>query len=89
MAIGLLLPLGFVPLVAYAAGRQDSAMRIVPLAILQTNGHGIVQAPGPLKSLARADASNPTSARRFLVATTPGDLSQAVLRQKENSNGNN
>jgi hypothetical protein len=61
--------------------------KLESLAILRTNvdGAGIVQAVGPLKALASADASNGASARRFLVVTMPGNPSQLVLRQVETS----
>jgi YVTN family beta-propeller protein len=65
--------------------------KLDPLALLRTNvdGAGIVQAVGPLKALASADASNQTAVRRFLVVTMPGDPSQLVLRQTETSSAKN
>jgi YVTN family beta-propeller protein len=58
--------------------------KLEPLAVLKTNpdGAGIVQAIGPLKSL--ADAATPgetTRSRRFLIATVLNDRSQVVLRE--------
>jgi YVTN family beta-propeller protein len=57
--------------------------KLEPLAILKTNpdGAGIVQAIGPLKTL--APAASPTApSRRFLVVTELGNLLQVVLRQQ-------
>jgi YVTN family beta-propeller protein len=53
-----------------------------PLAVLRTNpdGAGIVQAIGPLKTLAAGDASA-ASPRRFLIVSDLKDPSQVVLRQ--------
>lgn len=58
--------------------------KLEPLAVLKTNpdGAGIVQAAGPLKSLAassRGTASTPTE--RFLIVTELKDLSRVVLHQ--------
>ena len=58
--------------------------KLEPLAVLRTNpdGAGIVQAIGPLKTLAPSDAgSTGTPSRRFLIVTDPKDASQVVLRQ--------
>jgi YVTN family beta-propeller protein len=58
--------------------------KLEPLAILRTNpdGAGIVQAIGPLKTLAPGDsAASAASSRRFLIVTDPKDASQVVLRQ--------
>jgi YVTN family beta-propeller protein len=58
--------------------------KLEPLAVLKTNsdGAGIVQAIGPLKTLADRDAA-PTSvpSRRFLIVTELKDPAQVVLRQ--------
>jgi YVTN family beta-propeller protein len=58
--------------------------KLEALAVLKTNpdGAGIVQAIGPLKTLARG-GSNPSSApaERFLVITDLNDPSKVVLRQ--------
>jgi YVTN family beta-propeller protein len=57
--------------------------RLVPLAVLKTNtdGGGIAQAIGPLKTLAAAGSSAPASPRRFVIVTELTDPSQVVLRQ--------
>ena len=57
--------------------------KLEPLAVLKTNpdGGGIVQAIGPLKTLAAGDSSAPASLRRFLIVTEMKDPSQVVLRQ--------
>jgi hypothetical protein len=60
--------------------------KLEPLAILRTNpdGAGIVQAIGPLKTLAPSDAgSTGAMSRRFLIVTDPKDASQVVLRQSQ------
>jgi hypothetical protein len=83
MTIGkrLLLSLVLIPVVALAAGHQDSHMRDRIMA------HDPNWTPfGPLKALASADASNGASARRFLVVTMPGNPSRLVLRQVGTSN---
>src|SRR5262249_27247195 len=56
--------------------------KLEPLAVLKTNpdGAGIVQAIGPLKTLAAGDSSAPTSSRRFLIVTELNDPAQVVLR---------
>jgi YVTN family beta-propeller protein len=56
--------------------------RLEPLAVLKTNpdGAGIVQAIGPLKSVASNDPNSFTP-QRFLVVTDIKDSSQVVLRQ--------
>ncbi|MBZ5573789.1 MAG: hypothetical protein LAO09_18140 [Acidobacteriia bacterium] len=53
------------------------------LAVLKTNadGAGIVQAIGPLKTLAAGASSAPASSRRFMIVTDLKDASQVVLRQ--------
>jgi hypothetical protein len=57
--------------------------RLVRLAVVKTNpdGGGIVQAIGPLKTLAAGDSSAPASSRRFVIVTELKDPSQVVLRQ--------
>jgi len=62
--------------------------QLEPLAVLKTNpdGAGIVQAIGPLKTLAAGDSA-PASSRRFLIVTAIMDASQVVLRQVPTSTG--
>jgi hypothetical protein len=57
--------------------------QLEPLALLTTNpdGAGIVQAVGPLKTLASAAESPTDHPRRFLLVTESRDSSQVVLRQ--------
>jgi hypothetical protein len=58
--------------------------KLEPLAVLKTNpdGAGIVQAIGPLKTLAGGGSgSSGAQSRRFLIVTDPEDSSQVVLRQ--------
>jgi len=57
------------------------------LAILRTNpdGAGIVQAIGPLKTLAPVDSAS-ASARRYLIITDIGDATQVVLHQVNSPN---
>ena len=57
--------------------------KLEPLAVLKTNpdGAGIVQALGPLKTLASPVASVAAASRRFLVVTELKDSSHVVLRQ--------
>jgi hypothetical protein len=72
----------------YLAESVDVPSRkLEPLAILRTNadGAGIVQAIGPLKTLAPKDAS-PTAARALIV-TDAKDSSQLVLRQAKTFQG--
>ena len=54
------------------------------LAILATNeaGAGIVQAVGPLKTLARGPAASRASTRRFLIVTDKNDVSDVVRRSQ-------
>jgi hypothetical protein len=62
--------------------------RLEPLAVLKTNpdGAGIVQAIGPLKTLASSAKTNAgTPSRRFLIITELKDPSQVVLRQSASS----
>ena len=56
--------------------------KLEPLAVLKTNpdGAGIVQAIGPLKTLANNDPNSATS-KRFLIVTDINDSSKVVLRQ--------
>ena len=64
--------------------------QLEPLAVLTTNpdGAGIVQAIGPLKTLAADPATVATvRSRRFLLVTEPKDSSQVVLRQAVASGG--
>jgi YVTN family beta-propeller protein len=62
--------------------------KLEPLAVLKTNpdGAGIVQAIGPLKTLA-GDAGGAAggASRRFLIVTEMNDVSQGVLRQASDS----
>lgn len=62
--------------------------KLEPLAVLKTNpdGAGIVQAIGPLKTLAGSAGAN-APARRFLIVTELKDSSQVVLRQAGASGG--
>ena len=57
--------------------------QLTPLAVLKTNpdGAGIVQAIGPLKTLAAGDSSAAASSLRFLIVTELNDKAQVVLRQ--------
>ena len=64
--------------------------KLESLAVLRTNpdGAGIVQAIGPLKTLAGgAGATAGPPSRRFLIVTDPKDPSQVVLRQVGTSSG--
>ncbi len=64
--------------------------KLEPLAVLKTNpdGAGIVQAIGPLKTLAGSGAAGTTPpSRRFLIVTELKDPSQVVLRQSGASSG--
>lgn len=64
--------------------------KLEPLAVLKTNpdGAGIVQAIGPLKTLASsAGASAGAPSRRFLIVTELSDPSKVVLRQAAASSG--
>ena len=58
-----------------------------PVAVLKTNpdGAGIVQAIGPLKTLATPDGAAADVRRRFLVVSELDDASRVVLRQASNS----
>lgn len=61
---------------------QEPFGKLEPLAVLKTNpdGAGIVQAIGPLKTLA-GDDSNSSASKRFLVVADINDSSQVVLKQ--------
>jgi YVTN family beta-propeller protein len=62
--------------------------KLEALAVLKTNpdGAGIVQAIGPLKTLAHKDSdTSGASSRKFLVVTDLNDPSQVVLRQTDAS----
>jgi YVTN family beta-propeller protein len=61
---------------------QEPFGKLEPLAVLKTNpdGAGIVQAVGPLKTLAPNDP-NLSASKRFLIATDLNDSTQVVLRQ--------
>ena len=57
--------------------------KLEPLAVLKTNpdGAGIVQATGPLKSLAASSGTAGTPTERFLIVTELKDPSRIVLHQ--------
>jgi hypothetical protein len=63
--------------------------KLEPLAVLKTNpdGAGIVQAIGPLKTLAAGGTATGIPWRRFLLVTDAKDPSQVVLRQTAASSG--
>jgi YVTN family beta-propeller protein len=64
--------------------------KLESLAVLKTNpdGAGIVQAIGPLKTLARnITPAGGAASRRFLIVTDPKDPSQVILRQTDASSG--
>jgi len=64
--------------------------KLEPLAVLKTNpdGAGIVQAIGPLKSLAGgAGAAASVPSHRFLIVSELNDPSQVVLQQANASSG--
>jgi YVTN family beta-propeller protein len=74
----------------YLAGSGHAPFgKLEPLAVLKTNpdGAGIVQAIGPLKTLAAGDSSASASTARFLIITDLKDPSQVVLRQAIASSG--
>jgi hypothetical protein len=77
----------------YLAGSGDAPGKLEPLAVLATNpdGAGIVQAIGPLKTLAaEAGTSASGSSRQFLIVTQANNPSQVVLRQAgDSSTGQN
>jgi YVTN family beta-propeller protein len=67
-----------------AASDHEPFGQMEPLAVLTTNpdGAGIVQAIGPLKTLASGPgAATGVPSRRFLLVTERKDSSQVVLRQ--------
>jgi YVTN family beta-propeller protein len=65
-----------------ADSNQEPFGKLEPLAVLKTNpdGAGIVQAIGPLKTLANDDP-NSAAPRRFLIIADVNDSSKVVLRQ--------
>lgn len=75
----------------YLAGPGDaSSGQPEGLAVFTTNpdGSGIVQAIGPLKTLAtEAETSAGESSHRFLIVTQVNNPSQVVLRQTDDSSG--
>jgi YVTN family beta-propeller protein len=69
-----------------AESTQAPFGKLEPLAILKTNpdGAGIVQAVGPLKSLAAGPGSTAgTPSQRFVIVTELKDPSRVVLRQAQ------
>ena len=69
----------------------DASGKIEPLAVFMTqpDGSAIVQAIGPLKTLA-AEAGTSPSERQFLTVTPANNPSQVVLRQaSDSSKGHN
>jgi YVTN family beta-propeller protein len=79
---------GLAPKTSYqvflADSKQSPFGKLEPLAVLKTNpdGAGIVQAIGPLKTLAPSDPKSSAS-QRFLIVTELNDSSQVVLRQAD------
>ena len=73
-----------------AESDQPPFGNLEPLAILKTNpdGAGIVQAIGPLKSLAGISSSSSRPSRRFLIVTEIKDSSHVLLRQTTQSGKN-
>jgi hypothetical protein len=73
----------------YLAGSGDAPFgKLEALATLTTNpdGAGIVQAIGPLKTLAaEAGTSADESSHRFLIVTQYNNPTQVVLRQADDS----
>jgi YVTN family beta-propeller protein len=70
----------------FLAGPGDALEKLEPLAYLTTNpdGGGIVQAIGPLKTLAaEAGTSAGEPSQRFLTVTQYNNPSQVVLRQAD------
>jgi hypothetical protein len=68
----------------YVAESQRAPFgKLEPLAILKTNpdGAGIVQATGPLKTLAVSSSAAGTPAARFLIVTELKDPSRVVLHE--------
>jgi YVTN family beta-propeller protein len=83
---------GLTPNAQYQVYLSDSHQppfkTLQPLAVLKTNpdGAGIVQAIGPLKSLARVAGTAPNAPlRRFLIVSELNDASRVVLRQAGSS----
>jgi YVTN family beta-propeller protein len=81
---------GLTPRTQYRVFLSDSNQPpfrdLQPLAILKTNpdGAGIVQAIGPLKTLAAPGGGAAVPSRRFLIVSESDDASQVVLRQTTN-----
>ncbi len=71
-----------------AVSNHEPFGELTPLAVLKSNpdGAGIVQAIGPLKTLAGGGSAS-LSSRRFLIVTELKDQSQVVLRQTSTSGG--
>ncbi|SRR5258708_2514498 len=72
------------------AGPGDASGKLEPLAVFTTqpDGSAIVQAIGPLKTLAaEAGTSAGESSHRFLIVTQYNNPSQVVLRQTSDSSG--
>jgi len=65
-----------------ADSNREPFGKLEPLAVLKTNpdGAGIVQAIGPLKTLANDDP-NSAAPKRFLIITDINDASKVALRQ--------
>jgi len=65
-----------------ADSNREPFGKLEPLAVLKTNpdGAGIVQAIGPLKTLANDDSSS-AAPKRFLIITDINDASKVALRQ--------
>jgi YVTN family beta-propeller protein len=63
--------------------------KLEPLAVLKTNpdGAGIIQAIGPLETLAGGGGTAGMPSRRFLIVSALTDSSQVVLRQASASSG--
>jgi YVTN family beta-propeller protein len=70
-----------------ADSNREPFGNLEPLAVLKTNpdGAGVVQAIGPLKTLANND-SNITPSRRFVIVTHINDSSKVVLCQAKAQN---
>ena len=70
------------------AERGDTSEKLEPLAVFTTqpDGSAIVQAIGPLKTLAaEAGTSAGDSSRQYLTVTPASNASQIVLRQANDS----
>ena len=72
-----------------AESSQAPFGKLGPLAILKTNpdGAGIVQAIGPLKTLAAVAGGAHVLAQRFLIVTELKDRAQVVLLQARDASG--